>query len=102
VIPPEVAAALEPAVPWTRPVTDRVTHVATKRGDWRQEGSLAVARRLVALGVDVWARDDAGMTADQVAAVSDREETRDMLRRIMGAAKEPWNNQKSPGTAKEP
>ena len=67
-IPPEVAAALEPAVPWTRPVTDRVTHVPTKRGDWRREGSLAVARRLVGLGVDVWARDDAGMTADQVTS----------------------------------
>ena len=50
VIPPTVAAELTRAVPWKRDIRDRVTPVPTKRGDWKSEGSLAVARRLVALG----------------------------------------------------
>ena len=82
-IPALVAAQLPAAVPWVRPLSSRFTHVPTKGGNWETEGSLAVARRLVRHGVHLWRRDDAGMSADQVAALNGREETRDYLRRLM-------------------
>ena len=82
-IPALVAAQLPAAVPWVRPLSSRFTHVPTKGGNWEKEGSLAVARRLVRHGVHLWRRDDAGMSADQVAALNGREETRDYLRRLM-------------------
>ena len=70
-IPDHIAAHLPRATPWPTPNNKgHTTQVPTRRGNWSTEGSLAVARRLVAYDIHLWARDHAGMTADQVLAPS--------------------------------
>eukprot|EP00960_Hanusia_phi_P065232 766034-Hanusia_phi.AAC.4 len=61
------------------------TFVPEIGGDWRHQGSLAIARRLMASGIDLWAKDNVGKTAERLADENGRYQTRDFLRRRMGA-----------------